>query len=256
MNGTEPARRWLIINADDYGYSARYNDGIMRVVEAGMIDSVSAMTEREHCDPGPLLAAGVEIGLHVEFEGRWGARSGAPARNSLRVQLERFTDLFGRWPSYLDGHHHCHARPELASPIFETALQLGLPVRSVSADHRQLLRERNIPTNDHLIGRMDGKQPAEPAELRDLGAGVTEWVVHPGLPDPEGGSSFDLPRQEDMNLLLTLGVRARFDTAVWGNVRRGTHAEALARPDREREAAAAELDELISEGSFEQDPEP
>jgi predicted glycoside hydrolase/deacetylase ChbG (UPF0249 family) len=192
----------------------------------GAIDCVSAMVEREHCEPKPLLDSGVEIGLHIEFEGRWGPRSGAPAKTSLRVQLERFGDLFGRWPSFLNGHKHCHARPELATPVFQTAQQIEAPVRSVNPDHRQWLRERGIDTPDLLLGRTESKDDAEPPELKNLPAGVTEWMVHPGHPDSESGSSYDLARQEDLALLQKVMVRARFDEPIWGDTRRVTMTEA------------------------------
>ena len=224
----------LIVTADDYGYWPSYNEGILEAVEAGAVDSVSAMVDREHCEPGPLLDSGVEIGLHVEFEGRWGPRSGAPAGVALRVQLERFTNLFGRWPTYLDGHKHCHARPELATPVMQAALQLKIPVRSVGRDHRQWLRERGIPTEDLLIGRTESSQPAEPEELRALPPGVTEWMVHPGHADPESGSSYDRAREEDLGVLTKLALRARFDRPVWGDAVRATHAEALLGVQRSR----------------------
>jgi chitin disaccharide deacetylase len=216
-----------VITADDYGYWPSYNRGILEGIEMGAVDCVSAMVEREHCDPKALLDSGVEIGLHIEFEGRWGPRSGAPARTSLRVQIERFGDLFGRWPSFLNGHKHCHARPELATPVFQTAQQIGAPVRSVNPDHRQWLRERGIDTTDLLIGRTESKADAQPTELRSLPAGVTEWVTHPGHPDSESGSSYDLARQEDLALLQKVMVRARFDEPIWGDARRVTMTEAF-----------------------------
>ena len=221
------SRRRLVITADDYGYWPSYNRGILEAIEMGALDSVSAMVDREYCDPEPLLETGIEIGLHIEFEGRWGPRSGAPARTSLRVQLDRFVDLFGRWPSFLNGHHHCHARPELATPVFQMAQAIGVPVRSVNPDHRQWLRERGIDTPDMLIGRTESKQPAEPSELRNLGAGVTEWVTHPGHPDSESGSSYDIARQEDLGLLQKVMLRARFDEPVWGDARRSTMKDAF-----------------------------
>src|SRR5882672_6868221 len=107
MNPRDQPR--LIIAADDYGYWPSYNRGIFEAIDRGMIDSVGAMVEREHCEVAPLLESGVEIGLHIEFEGRWGSRSGNAAERSLDVQLDRFSRMFGRWPAYLDGHHHCHA---------------------------------------------------------------------------------------------------------------------------------------------------
>jgi predicted glycoside hydrolase/deacetylase ChbG (UPF0249 family) len=221
-------QRFLIITADDYGYWPSYNAGILEAVEAGAVDSVSAMVERDHCDSAPLLESGVEIGLHIEFESRWGARSGAPARTSLRVQLDRFVDLFGRWPAFLDGHHHCHARPELATPVMVAAQQIGVPVRSVSPDHRQWLQERHIPTPDAVIGRMRSSEEAEPPELRALQPGITEWVVHPGHPDPDSGSSYDMARQEDLETLTRCMVRARFDEPVWGDAQRASHTAAFA----------------------------
>src|SRR5215207_6975841 len=111
-----PSERTLVITGDDYGYWPSYNDGIIEAIEMGALDCVSAMVERDYCDPKPLLERGVEIGLHIEFEGRWGPRSGAPARTALQVQLDRFVDLFGRWPSFLNGHKHCHARPSSPRP--------------------------------------------------------------------------------------------------------------------------------------------
>lgn len=227
----------LIITADDYGYWPSYNEGILAAHEAGAIDAVTAMVEREYCEPGPLLESGVEIGLHIEFEGRWGARSAGPARTALRVQLDRFVDLFHRWPAFLDGHHNCHARPELATPVLQAAQQIGVPVRSVSADHRQWLRERGVSTPDAVIGRMRTSEPVEPPELRNLGPGVTEWFAHPGYPDPESGSSYDIARREDLDLLLRLRVRARFDVPIWSGTERTTHREAFAYQGGPLEAA-------------------
>jgi predicted glycoside hydrolase/deacetylase ChbG (UPF0249 family) len=231
--------RVLVIAADDYGYWPSYNQGILEAIEMGAVDCVSALVEREHCDPKPLLETGVEIGLHIEFEGRWGSRSGAPARTSLRVQLERFGDLFGRWPSFLNGHKHCHARPELATPVFQTAQQIGAPVRSVNPDHRQWLRERGIDTNDLLIGRTESKEPAEPPELRNPPEGITEWMVHPGHSDPESGSTYDRARQEDLAVLQKIMLRARYDEPVWGDARRATLKRAFSlEPDDVEESPA------------------
>jgi chitin disaccharide deacetylase len=221
MEQATGGRRRLIITADDYGYWPSYNEGILAAVEAGAVDAVSAMVDREYCDPEPLLESGVEVGLHLEFEGRWGPRSGAPARTNLRVQIDRL--------------------PELATPVFQAAQQMKVPVRSVNLDHRQWLRERGIATPDLLIGRMHTSEPAEPPELRQLPAGVTEWMTHPGYPDPESGSEYDLARREDLDEILRARVRERFDKPVWGeDVIRCTHKEAFAYAGRAIEEATAE----------------
>jgi predicted glycoside hydrolase/deacetylase ChbG (UPF0249 family) len=219
----------LIITADDYGYWPSYNGGILEVIRRGIVDSVGALVERDHCDPGPLLDSGVEVGLHLEFEGRWGRRSRNAAQRSLEVQLDRFSRLFHAWPAYLDGHHQCHARPELIEPVATAAKQLGVPVRSVSEGHRRLLRERGIATQDHLIGRLSPDEALPDTALRHLDPGVTIWFLHPGYPDPASGSSYDAGREADLDLLLRLSLLKRTGRPAWGNARRSTHLEALVR---------------------------
>jgi hypothetical protein len=110
----------------------------------------------------------------------------------------------------------------------------------VNPDHRQWLRERGIPTPDLLIGRTESKQPAEPGELRHLNPGVTEWVTHPGHPDKESGSSYDIARHEDLALLQKVMVRARFDEPVWGDARRSPMKEAFVQDRQGVEQHAAE----------------
>lgn len=228
----------LIIAADDYGYWPTYNEGILEAVGRGMADSVGVMVEREHCVPAPLIASGVEIGLHLEFEGRWGSRSGKSAQRSLEVQLDRFSRMFSAWPAFIDGHHHCHARPEMLTHVNDRAQQLGIPVRSTTADHRQLLRERGIATEDHLIGRLSPDEPLPDKEIAYLPRGVTIWFVHPGHPDPESGSNYDAARGEDLDVLVGLSLRERIGDHPWGDSVRSTHAEAFAR--HVEESAASE----------------
>ena len=208
----------LIITADDWGYSPRYNAGILEAARAGAVDAVGAMVLRSACKPAPLLECGVEVGLHLEL-------ASAPGD-----QVDSFAELFGRTPAYLDGHRHCHATPPMAEAVDELALDLGIPVRPASGEHRALLRKRGIAVADRTIGRMDEREPAMPDELTmalrigELPGGTTEWIVHPGTRDPESGSSYDRGREEDLELLLRLA-----EDPVLGAAR-GTHGELLSPP--------------------------
>ena len=53
----------------------------------------------------------------------------------------------------------------------------------------------------------------------------TEWFVHPGFRDPDGGSSYDAGRPEDLAVLLELGDRERWQRS---GVERAAPAAALA----------------------------
>src|SRR3954451_17850841 len=207
-------RAALIITADDYGYSPRYDEGIVEAATARAVDSVSVMVRRGPLDLDPLLATGVELGLHLELaeDEPVGADEREEALRELERQLEAFEAVLGRPPAYLDGHRHCHARSGLAEALGREAAQRGLPVRSIDADHRRILRDAGVATPDKLIGRYseepDGALPVELTPVvegeGELPDGVTEWMVHPGHPDPESGSGYDLAREEDLDLLLSL----------------------------------------------------
>jgi predicted glycoside hydrolase/deacetylase ChbG (UPF0249 family) len=221
----------LIITADDWGYSPRYNAGIVEAMRSGAIDAVSALVLRPECDPAPLLEAGVEVGLHLELKlpaaGGYEELMGAP-----RIQAEGFERLFGRPPAYIDGHHHCHASLPSATAVEDLALELAVPVRPVGEDHRYRLSERGIASPDRAIGRMDDREPVMPKVLAKallsgaLPWGITEWIVHPGHSDPEAGSGYDRGREEDLALLLRLAEDESLSSL------RGTHQATLGVPVR------------------------
>jgi predicted glycoside hydrolase/deacetylase ChbG (UPF0249 family) len=192
------SRPRLLITADDYGYSPEYNRGILEAAESGAIDAAGAMVTRAWCDPRPLLATGVEVGLHLEAAG------------GVEVQLEAFTRLFGRPPQFVDGHHHCHADPGFEQEVIDAALGLGARVRSIDDAQRRRLRDAGVTTPDRLIGRLAAEEPALPDEVAavERGAapppGLTEWMTHPGRADPGLGSAYDEEREADLELLLRL----------------------------------------------------
>ena len=219
----------LVVTADDWGYSARYNAGIEEAIGAGGVDAVSAMVLRPDCDPGPLLERGVEVGLHLELPESGGHRE---VLDAPRRQVDAFAKAFGRAPDYIDGHLHCHARPPVAAVTEDVALELRVPVRAVGEDHRFRLQERGIPSADRVIGRLDEREPVMPRVLAEaladgaLPSGITEWIVHPGRSDPGSGSSYDRGREQDLALLVQLAEEPLLSGA------RATHRAALLAPSR------------------------
>jgi predicted glycoside hydrolase/deacetylase ChbG (UPF0249 family) len=215
----------LIITADDWGSSPRYNAGILEAARGAAIDSVSAMVQRPWCDPASLLESGVEVGLHLELSPGMSERVAAaqPAR-----QAELFERLFGAPPAYIDGHHHCHAAAPLEAGVEELALSLRVPVRAVGEVHARRLQRRGISRPDRLIGRIAPGEPVLPDVIaaaldgKGLPEGVTEWMVHPGYSDPAHRSSYDEAREEDLHVLLELAA----DPAI--GAARASHREALA----------------------------
>jgi len=189
------AKRYLIVNADDFGLDTSVNRGIVRGHEEGIVTSASLMVRWPAA--GEAAAHGrahpaLDLGLHVDL-GEWACRDGswvpryevAPLEDvdavaaEVRHQLDAFRRLVGRDPTHLDSHQHAHTREPSRSVLADVAGELGVPLRHESPDVRycgsfygQTTEGSPLPgaiTPGHLIEILEG-----------LRAGVTELACHPG----------------------------------------------------------------------------
>jgi predicted glycoside hydrolase/deacetylase ChbG (UPF0249 family) len=172
----------LIINADDFGYDEGVVQGIIDLHQAGVVNSVSCMTNmpawpqaaaylREH----PELGAGVHLVMNEgqpvlpaeqvpTLVGKDGCflndgqilRSLRPGTTSqlraeFRAQVERFAADVGHPPGHLD--NHCavsYVRPDRFRVTIELAKEYDLPIRAPFGDDLEemapaLARRNNLP---------------------------------------------------------------------------------------------------------------
>src|SRR5713101_710395 len=189
------AKRYLIVNADDFGHSPAINRGIIHAHDHGIVTSTSLMVRW----PAALEAVeyarsrhGLSLGLHLDF-GEWIYQNQnwtplytvvplddvAAVRNETSRQIAVFRTLTGKDPSHIDSHQHVHLREPARSVVLEAALELRAPVRDCTTEIRYCGRfygqtaegspyARGI-TSDALI-----------EILSQLPPGVTELGCHPG----------------------------------------------------------------------------
>ena len=160
-SGTPPV--WLIVNADDLGYSAAINDATFAMMAAGRVTSATVMAAGPALDDAvrrladlPRCSFGAHLALtelepltrsrHLDWlrgpDGafvdrrdqlcRW-ARVWRPGvaealYDELVAQVHRLRQL-GVPLSHLDSHHHVHAIPALF-PVFK-AVQLATGLRAI-----------------------------------------------------------------------------------------------------------------------------
>lgn len=130
----------LIITADDFGKNVLATDRIFRCFEHGTVTSASAMVFMEDSERAVEVARGsdLEIGVHLNMTEAFTASRapeqlrGAHAkvarylrgfryaeaiyhpflrsafRQLVEVQWKEFLRLYGRAPSFVNGHHHSH----------------------------------------------------------------------------------------------------------------------------------------------------
>jgi chitin disaccharide deacetylase len=137
-----------IVSADDFAYNAAVDDGILALIDAGVVTATSCLTRSPRWRAaarqlGATAGARADVGLHVdltEFEhltmshaalvGACCARAidASQVHSILITQFERFEDALGRAPDYVDGHRHVHQLPVVRDVLIEL-LTLRYPQR-------------------------------------------------------------------------------------------------------------------------------
>src|SRR5262245_12596981 len=215
------AKRYLIVNADDFGQSHSVNSGIIEAYERGIVTSTSLMVRW----PAAAEAAAygrrhpnLSLGLHVDL-GEWAYRGGdwvllyqvvpfhdaAAVAEEVSRQLTTFRRLLGKDPTHIDSHQHVHLREPLRTVLTAVARELTVPLRHCSAD---------ICYRGDFYGQTANGAPCPDAisvdglikVLGTLPHGCIELGCHPG-----GGNDLDTmycsERAEEVKVLCDPRVR-------------------------------------------------
>lgn len=189
------AKRYLIVNADDFGRSSALNRGVIHAHDHGIVTSASLMVRWPAAAEAAEYARnrrGLSLGLHLDF-GEWTYKDEnwtpvynvvpldevAELRHEALRQITVFRTLTGRDPDHIDSHQHVHLREPVRSVVLEAALALRAPVRDCNQEIRYCGRfygqtaegspyEEGI-TSDALV-----------EILSQLPLGITELACHPG----------------------------------------------------------------------------
>lgn len=128
--------RFVIFNADDFGYTRGVNRGIAEAHRNGVVTSAGLIVNAPATDEAVRLAAempDLSVGLHVNFtnEAQRLVELDDPvvARDELRRQFDRFCELVGHKPTHLDSHQHVHRRPASRPAFQELAAEHSVPLR-------------------------------------------------------------------------------------------------------------------------------
>lgn len=221
---TDPAKRYLIVNADDFGQSQGVNRGIVKAHHCGIVTSASLMVRwpaapeavayaRAH----PQLALGlhVDLGEQVYRDGAWMPRyTVVPLDDKTAIadevsrQLQRFHSMVGRRPSHLDSHQHVHRREPTRTILIEIARTLGIPLRhycptiSYRGDfYGQTAEGRPLPeaiSLERLLHLLD-----------TLPFGYTELACHPAE-----GCDLDTTYRDERAIELRVLCNSRVRTAI------------------------------------------
>ena len=213
--GQDAGEKILIVNADDYGYTAGVSEGIRQAHRQGIVSSTSVMMTMPAAvaelkripDEAPTLGVGIHLTV---TEGRpyrlprfWSPKalgaelasvSAGALRSEWKAQIEAFLAI-GIPLTHLDSHHHAAYRHAKAlAVLFELAREYDVPVRNPypigDAEADALAPSFAGSGVRHPLPFIDvfDEAPSLAVLARALEAvpvGVTEFMCHPGFPDDE-----------------------------------------------------------------------
>lgn len=205
--------KYLIVNADDFGYGAAINRGIVQAHRNGIVTSASLMVNTPGTEEAVALAAELpelSLGLHVNFTNEADRlvpfEDGSVARSELERQFERFAELTGRLPTHIDAHQHVHRSPGCLEHFRDLARRYGLPLRE----------EPPVTYKGGFYGQWE-YGISDPSKIsldalsgilrHEVGEGVYELGVHPGYRDPHVPYVYDKDREHELATLTDRRVR-------------------------------------------------
>ena len=204
--------RYVIFNADDFGYSRGINRGILEGHERGVVTSATLVVNGVATDEAARLARecpALAVGLHVNFTNEadrlLDLEDREACRAELRDQYSRFCDLIGGKPTHLDSHQHVHRSEPARTVLLELAAALGVPLRHYV--------ERIAYCGDFYGQTTDGRPLHEAISVdglirtvSQLSPGVTELACHPAS-DEDIDSMYGPERMLELQALCDARVR-------------------------------------------------
>lgn len=133
--------KFLITNADDFGYTRDVNDGIIHAHRQGILTATTLMATGAAFDHAVALARenrSLDVGVHLVLVGSEGfpptvaqliqqiARRRIQIYDELAAQVRKVQNT-GIRPTHLDTHKHTHLLPPVLSAVARIASEFRIP---------------------------------------------------------------------------------------------------------------------------------
>jgi chitin disaccharide deacetylase len=221
--------KYLIPNADDFGFTRDVNQGIVQAHRQGILTATTLMASGAAFDHAVQLAREnpeLDIGVHLVLVGSPGFPATLPelllSLGRIRIydefvrQVRKVVDA-GLQPTHLDTHKHTHLLPQVFNAVARIAEEFHIPwVRRRFGPFR-FFPTRRCRSTDHFTGfRLTGRYDArELAQLiRRLPEGSTEFMCHPGFCTGElraARTRLKESRRRELDALTSPEVRAALE---------------------------------------------
>ncbi len=176
----------LVVCADDFGIHASVSNAILKLINAQRISATSVLVFGEDSARAAALlnerrGDSLSVGLHFSMTAASGRRRFVPLpmllasaslrlvnpeviRDMLRRQLDRFEELFGKPPEFLDGHEHVHQLPAIREIVLDLVCERYGVTVAIRSTHAAVSRGAKA----RLLAKLGGTRLARTALDRGL----------------------------------------------------------------------------------------
>lgn len=277
----------IILNADDYALTRGISDGILALADAGRISATSAMVNMprwpEVAGAAVTRRDRIALGLHLNLtygaplepmprlapdnvlppigfiirRAFFGRLDRGEVAGEIGRQLDRFVEIAGFAPDFVDGHHHVHALPVVRSALIaemrkrypdgpqngpllrdpadgliaiarrRASARKALTVAALAFGFGRAARAAGFLTNDGFAGFSDfGPTPyASEFETYMIAPGSRPMIMcHPGFADSELGDGDSIAARRPQEQMF-LAERPGLPRLLWRPHRRADAAE-------------------------------
>lgn len=188
-------RKFLIVNADDFGYSFGINKGIIEAHTNGIVTSTSVMVDAiaAHEAKDLVKFPDLSIGLHFVV------KEVVNVKAELDRQIDKFITIVGKSPDHLDTHKR-HTTDDGIKEVLEDYVKPHkIPVRNFNAKH---IGSFGINSDDCSVTQLKRSIDEATEEYNEL-------MTHAGYSDDylRGHSSYSDPREDELKSICSPMVK-------------------------------------------------
>lgn len=228
---TQASKKYLIINADDFGLTEEISLAILQALKRKAVTDTNAITTSEHSKSSLLLAKNENIlsmGVHLNLEignslyynrdmSFLNRLIGTDeyyklVENEFNEQIE-YLSRFEIDPTHLTYHKNIINNYKMVNIIKRIAIERNMPIRRIMSEklNNLLIQEDILMCDTKLINTSTdySKQELKNLLLKAQNSLTSELVCHPGFVSNKlfNLSSMTYTRENEYSLFTSLGVQ-------------------------------------------------
>lgn len=188
-------RKYLIVNADDFGCSYSINKGIIEAHTTGIVTSTSVMVDAIAAHEAKDLTKFPDLSIGLHFE----VKEIVNVEAELERQIDKFVAIVGKSPDHLDTHKRHTTDEGIKEVLHDYAKTHNIPIRIFNAKH---IGSFGINSNDCSVAQLK-------RSIDEATEGYNELMTHAGYSDYylREHSSYSDPREDELKSVCSPEIK-------------------------------------------------